>query len=192
MAESTTNPKQDNLQKAIGISRGNANKMDFFDLMKHLPQDVKRNIGGQVKDAPRFRASQIGDSNLYDMSSEEWQDRMGVTYMDDYHHVSEAQEAYHRKYDEEPATSHQGLSVSKHKVGSKADLAYHKRRAKVDKIKDKMDMGHWQQQESFIKDSSRDFLNTHKNERYVNRAEAERGFYNFLGDRTINISRSRY
>lgn len=40
---------EDNLKKAIGVSRKEANKMDFFDLMKLLPQDIKRNIGGQVK-----------------------------------------------------------------------------------------------------------------------------------------------
>jgi hypothetical protein len=41
--------KEDNLKKAVGISREEAKKMDFFDLMKKLPQDAKRNIGGQVK-----------------------------------------------------------------------------------------------------------------------------------------------
>ena len=39
----------DNLQKAIGINRKGANKLDFFDLMKKLPSDIKKNIGGQVK-----------------------------------------------------------------------------------------------------------------------------------------------
>lgn len=39
----------DNLQKAIGINRKGAKKMDFFDLMKKLPKDIKRNIGGMVK-----------------------------------------------------------------------------------------------------------------------------------------------
>ena len=42
-------PKADNLKKAVGVSREEANKMDFFALMKNLPSDIKKNIGGQVK-----------------------------------------------------------------------------------------------------------------------------------------------
>ena len=42
-------PKADNLKTAIGVSREEANKMNFFDLMKLLPQDAKRTIGGEVK-----------------------------------------------------------------------------------------------------------------------------------------------
>ena len=41
--------KPDNLKKAVGVSKYEANKMDFFDLMKMLPGDVKHNIGKQVK-----------------------------------------------------------------------------------------------------------------------------------------------
>ena len=41
--------KKDNLQKAVGIHAKEANKMDFFDLMGNLPQDIKRNIGKKVK-----------------------------------------------------------------------------------------------------------------------------------------------
>ena len=41
--------KPDNLKKAVGISRKEANKMDFGDLMKHLPEDIRKNIGGHVK-----------------------------------------------------------------------------------------------------------------------------------------------
>jgi hypothetical protein len=41
--------KEDNLKKAVGISREQANKMDFFALMKNLPGDIKRTIGGEVK-----------------------------------------------------------------------------------------------------------------------------------------------
>ena len=44
--------KADNLKKAVGISRTEANKMDFLDLMKQLPSDIKKNIGGQVKANP--------------------------------------------------------------------------------------------------------------------------------------------
>ena len=41
--------KPDNLKKAVGVSKYEANKLDFFELMKMLPGDIKHNIGKQVK-----------------------------------------------------------------------------------------------------------------------------------------------
>ena len=40
--------EQDNMKKAVGLSKYEANKTDFFDLMKMLPGDIKHNIGKQV------------------------------------------------------------------------------------------------------------------------------------------------
>tara|TARA_R110000823_G_scaffold134035_1_gene262785 strand:+ start:358 stop:1191 length:834 start_codon:yes stop_codon:yes gene_type:complete len=52
--------KSDNLKKAVGVSAYEANKLDFFDLMKMLPGDIKHNIGKQVK----------GDKNIDKIKNE--------------------------------------------------------------------------------------------------------------------------
>ena len=45
----TSAPPADSLATAIGVTKEQANNMNFFDLMNMLPGDAKRNIGGKVK-----------------------------------------------------------------------------------------------------------------------------------------------
>ena len=65
--------KKDNLQKAIGIHAKEANKMDFFDLMGKLPQDIKRNIGGQVKDDKTAEQKEFVDIVIAHHEPLDWQ-----------------------------------------------------------------------------------------------------------------------
>jgi len=160
MAESKTKPKQDNLHKAVGISRENANKMDFFHLMKNLPQDIKRNVGGQVKamNLAGYMGGKLDREWMENTAHDAYEEGAGIWgWAGMYHHISDRDAKYHEKH-----------------------LGYGGDDPRMDRIEERIMKKEDIKKHKYVKRRIEQWLGGHGKTRFANQKQAENTFYNSL------------